>query len=220
MVFRSEAYVNLPNSPIQILLQANWQMMATLNLLLIAAGACLMYFTEYADNAIQKMKSLPIKESTLYFDKTILLIGLYAVLLIFEALALVVSTFHWFELNNEVWVELGKNFGFIFLLGLPSILLALMIASLFQNIWHSLGLNVVAVFLATVLSSQSFILSLFPFALPLQTIEEINSNEIPLYIGIAIILTVIIGFSERLILKIRRSIEWIYLPLLQLNLRK
>ena len=53
MVVRSEMYLNLPENPIQILLGANWQMMAMLNVLLVVAGACLLYHTEYADNAMQ-----------------------------------------------------------------------------------------------------------------------------------------------------------------------
>ena len=62
MAVRSEMYLNQPGSPIQILLGANWQMMSMLNVLLAVAGACLLYHTEYADNAMQKMKSLPIRE--------------------------------------------------------------------------------------------------------------------------------------------------------------
>ena len=207
MMVKAEEMTSLSGNPIDILMSANWQMMAMMNLLLIAAGACLLYFTEYADNAIQKMKSLPVKESTLYFGKVILLTSLYAVLLVLEAVALIVSTSQWFGLNDGFWVELGKNFGFFFLLGLPSILLALMIASLFQNIWVSLGLNVVAVFLATMLSSQSFVLSLFPFALPLQTLGGVEVNQVILYIGVALIEVAVIAVAEWIFLRIRRSFE-------------
>ena len=57
----------------EILMNANWQMMAMLNVLIAAAGACLMYYTEYADNAVQRMCMLPIKESRLFFDKAALI---------------------------------------------------------------------------------------------------------------------------------------------------
>ena len=66
MFFRSDIYLSLPDTPLQILLKSNWQMMAMLNILLIISGACLMYYSEFLDNAIQKMKSLPIKESNIY----------------------------------------------------------------------------------------------------------------------------------------------------------
>ena len=46
MAVRSEMYLNQPDSPIQILLGANWQMMAMLNVLLAVAGTCLLYHTE------------------------------------------------------------------------------------------------------------------------------------------------------------------------------
>lgn len=39
MAVRSEMYLNLPGNPIQILLGANWQMMAMLNVLLVVTGA-------------------------------------------------------------------------------------------------------------------------------------------------------------------------------------
>ena len=45
MTVRSDIYVSLPDSPVQILMNANWQMMAMLNVLLLVAGACLMYHT-------------------------------------------------------------------------------------------------------------------------------------------------------------------------------
>ena len=58
MAVRSNIYVGIENSPLQILMSANWQMIAMLNVLLIVAGACLMYHTEYADNGIQKMGNI------------------------------------------------------------------------------------------------------------------------------------------------------------------
>ena len=58
--------------PIQILLDANWQMMAMLNVLLAVAGACLLYHIEYADNAMKKIRSLPLRESSVFMEKAIL----------------------------------------------------------------------------------------------------------------------------------------------------
>ena len=66
MAVRSEMYQTQQGNPIQILLGANWQMMAMLNVLLVVAGSCLLYHTEYADNAMQKMKSLPLRESSVF----------------------------------------------------------------------------------------------------------------------------------------------------------
>ena len=85
MAVRSEMYLNQPGNPIQILLGANWQMMAMLNVLLAVAGACLLYHTEYADNAMQKMKSLPIRESSIFLSKAVLTIFMSLFVLVTQA---------------------------------------------------------------------------------------------------------------------------------------
>ena len=51
MTFRSQIYLGLDAPPVQILMDANWQMMSMLNILLVTAGACMMYHTEYADGS-------------------------------------------------------------------------------------------------------------------------------------------------------------------------
>ena len=100
MAVRSEMYLNLSGNPIQILLDANWQMMTMLNVLLVVAGACLLYHTEYADNAMQKMKSLPIRESSIFLGKAVLTVFMSLFVLVIEAGAVAFCTYHWFEIGN------------------------------------------------------------------------------------------------------------------------
>ena len=47
---KAEEMTALSGNPINILMSANWQMMAMLNILISICGACMMYHTEYADN--------------------------------------------------------------------------------------------------------------------------------------------------------------------------
>ena len=140
MAVRSNIYVGLEHSPIQILMSANWQMTAMLNVLLIVAGACLMYHTEYADNGIQKMRTLPMKEENLFFGKFAVIVAMCIVVLIFEATAIVFSTVHWFDLTSDFGIELLKTFGYAFVLMLPAVLSSLLIASLCKKYvgiaWH------------------------------------------------------------------------------------
>ena len=84
MAVRSEMYQTKQGNPIQILLSANWQMMAMLNVLLVVTGACLLYHIEYADNAMQKMKSLPVRESSVFTGKVILTIFMSFLVLAIE----------------------------------------------------------------------------------------------------------------------------------------
>lgn len=207
MAVRSENYLTLPSTPLQIIIDANWQLMAMLNVLLIVAGACLMYYTEYADNAIQKMKSLPIKESTMFFDKAVLLSCMYVIVLAIETSSLIFSSFHWFGIYNGFWIELGKNFGCFFLLGLPSIMLSLLVASAFKNMWVSLGISVIGVFMATTVYNKSFVLSLFPFAMPFQILGGLDTDRVVQFICAVFIEVIVIGIAELLFLKVRRAFE-------------
>ena len=103
MTFRSEMYLGLEAPPIQILMDANWQMMSMLNILLITAGACLMYHTEYADNAIQRICTLPAKESRLFFGKSAFLVLMCAVILAVEAAGMGVLYFSLVRALRRIW---------------------------------------------------------------------------------------------------------------------
>lgn len=207
MTVRSDIYVSLPDSPVQILMNANWQMMAMLNVLLLVAGACLMYHTEYADNAILKMRMLPVKEHTLFFGKLTLIMVMGIIVMALEAAGIAICSIHWFTLPDNFSSELLKHFGYAIVLMLPAALLSLLIASLCRNMWVSLGIGVICIFLATMLPADSFILSLFPFALPFQifgnTAGEVARNTLTACVAE----TILIALMELLLLQIRRTVE-------------
>ena len=207
MAVRSEMYLNLPGNPIQILLDANWQMMTMLNVLLVVAGACLLYHTEYADNAMQKMKSLPIRESSIFLGKTVLTIFMSLFVLVIEAGAVTFCTYHWFEIGNGFFGELCKYFGYSFLLMLPCIILSLLIAEACKNMWVSLGVGVVCVFTATILPTTNFALSLFPFAMPFQIFAGTDMAQSMHYICGAVIELAVCGLAQLILVKVRRSFE-------------
>ena len=73
--------------------------------------------------------------------------------------------------------------------------------------WISLGINVVCVFTATMLPINNFALSLFPFALPFQTLAGTNTDQ-AIYFMISVdIEIIIIGIVELIYLRIRRCFE-------------
>ncbi|MEY8427971.1 ABC transporter permease [Lachnospiraceae bacterium 46-15] len=207
MAVRSEMYIPQQGTPIQILLSANWQMMAMLNVLLVVAGACLLYHIEYADNAIQKMKSLPIQESFIFYGKAILTILMNVLVLVIEAGATAICSYHWFEIGNGFWSDLCKNFGYAFLLMLPCIILSLLISEACKNMWVSLGIDVVCIFTATMLPTDNFILSLFPFAAPFQIFAGTDTAQVMHYIYAAVAEFIVLGLTELILIKIRRSFE-------------
>ena len=207
MAVRSEQYLNLPDSPIQILLGANWQMMSMLNVLLVVAGTCLLYYTEYADNAMQKMKSLPIWESSIFLGKAVLTTFMSLFVLVIEAGAIAFCTYHWFEIGNGFFSELCKYFGFSFLLMLPCLILSLLISEACKNMWVSLGIGVVCVFTATMLPTTNFVLSLFPFAMPFQVFASSDVTQSMHYIYAVAAELVVLAFAELIFIKVGRSFE-------------
>lgn len=207
MAFRSEQYLALDAPPVYILMSANWQMMSMLNILLAVAGACLMYHIEYADGAIQRMCTLPFKENRLFFGKFVLIAVMCIVVLTIEAAGIAFCSCHWFGLSENIWTELLKNFGYALLLMLPAASGSLLISSACKNMWVSLGIGVVCVFTATMLPTKCFVLSLFPFALPFQTLAGTAENTVCNFMIAASAELLIIVIAEILFLKVRRSFE-------------
>lgn len=207
MLVRSENYVGFDDSPVQILMNANWQMTSMLNILLVVASACLVYHIEYTDNAIQRMCTLPIKESKIFFGKVALMAVMCLVILLMEAAALAFCSYYWFELSTDIWMEVIKSFAYALLLIFPAVLCSLVIASACRNMWVSLGVGVVCVFIATMIPTKNFILSLFPFALPFQILSGTTENILRNYMIAAVIEILILGIVEVLFLKVRRSFE-------------
>lgn len=206
MAVRSEIYLNLSGSCLRILLDANWQMMAMLNVLLVVVGTCLLYHTEYADNAMWKMKSLPIRESRIFFGKAALTIFMSVSVLGMEAAAIVFCSCHWFEPGEGFYNELGIHFGYFFLLMLPCILISLLISEACKNMWVSLGIGVVCVFTATMVPAGSFMLSLFPYAMPFQIFAGTDRVRAMDYLYGAMAESAFFGLAELLIIKVRRAL--------------
>lgn len=203
---RSEMYLIPQPNPVQILFCRNWQIMAMFNMLLVVAGSCLLYHIEYAHYAMEKWKSLPIRESSIFFGKVILTIMMSLLLLVIEGGVMAFCSYRWFEIGNGFLKELWKSFGYAFLLMLPCIILSLLISKACKNMWVSLGIGVVCVFVATMLPTDNFLLSLFPFATSFQMLASTNKATAVHYIYGAVLEFIILGMTELLLGNIRRSL--------------
>ncbi len=204
MAVRSERYLSLPDSPVSILLHADWQMMSMLNVLLLVVAACILYHTEVSDNALLKMCSLPLKESSLFFSKILLLIPMLIFTLALEAAALGFCCWHWLSFSPEALTELAYSMGFSLLLLLPAALLSLLLACACKNMWISLGIGVVCIFTATMLPADNFLLSLFPYAMPFQILAGMQKETITGFSTAAALESLGLCAAEIIFLKIRR----------------
>ena len=207
MAVRSEMFIHRQGSPVTILLTENWQVMSLLNVILVVLGACLLYHTEFASNAMQKMKCLPVSESSIFYGKTGVICFLSVVMLVMEAASVVFCSLYWFDTGSGIWPEVVKSFGYSFLMGLPCILLSLLVSSACRNMWVSLGIGVVCIFTATILPSDNFALSLFPYALPFSMFDGADVTGAMHHICAAAVETAVMAAAELLFIKIRRVFE-------------
>ncbi len=207
MAVRSETFLSRQGSPIGILLNENWQMMSMINVLFTVVSACLLYHTEYADSAMQKMNTLPIREISIFFGKTVLVCILCIVVFLMEAASVAFCSVHWFDSGLEFLPELFKDFGYSFLMSLPCIVASLLLSSACKNMWTSLGIGVLCVFTATILPSDNFALSLFPFAMPSRLLGAVGNTGATHYIVAVITELIVITLAELLFIKIRRAFE-------------
>lgn len=177
MAFRSEIYVSQSGSPFQILMDANWQLMAQLNILLLVCGACILYHTEYADNGIQRAETLPMKAFGLFPGKLCILFCSCLLPLCLEALSLLACCIRYFPETPGLGAALLKGMAFELALTLPTAAAMLFLSSLCRNMWMCLGTGVILVFLASMLRSGHIILAAVPFAAPYRMLHQFSSGQ-------------------------------------------
>lgn len=204
MAVRHKTYTASYGSPVNILFNANWQVMAMLNILLVVICACIIYNSEYSGNAIQKMYMLPVHESHMFLGKSVLMLLMCIVILIIESAGIMFCVDYWFASSTRALCLVLKSFAYEMVLIIPAALTALFIASAFKNMWITLGAGVVCVFMATMLPMDNFILSLFPFAMPFQIFTGTTAKTIQGFIAASFIESIIIFIAEILLIKTRR----------------
>lgn len=207
MSVRPESFTSLPGRPLEILLNANWQIMTMLNLLLAVIGSCILYHTETADNALRRMRTLPLTEGGMFIRKFLLTGFMYIPALGIELLSLTLCILHWFHTDTSTFPELAKNYGISLLFILPAVLLSLLISSIFRNMWISLGIGVICIFAATILPDRNFAVSLFPFILPFRIFADIGADNVSRYAAAAVLEGSIFILIEFIFLKARRYFE-------------
>ena len=204
---RPENFINQNLPILDILMNANWQMIAMLNIFFLVIGSCIIYHTEFADHAMQKMETLPQRIGKLFINKALILIGSIIFVLIIESISFLFCAYYWFNADNSFLIDLFKYWGYEFILVIPAAVLVMIISSLCQNMWISLGIGVICIFIATMLPQNNLILSLFPFAMPFQTLSNaVNNSWILSFLIASGIQTILFGIVKAVILKIRRNI--------------
>ena len=176
MAVRSEIYTAQSGSPFRILMNANWQMMAQLNIFLLVCGACILYHTEYSGNCLQKAEALPINPFRLFLGKLWILVLSCLIPMCLETASLVLCCMRWFPERMD-GRELLTGMAFECALLLPAAILMLLIASMCQNMWICLGTGVILVFLSSILPSASNAMAMVPFSAPYRMLHQLESEQ-------------------------------------------
>ena len=127
--------------------------------------------------------------------------------IVIEATSIFFCAVHWFKSGSDLYMEVLKNFSFLFMMLLPAIIFSLLIASACKNMWISLGIGVICVLIATMLPTKNFVMSLFPYSLPFQTLSDKSVDVIRNYAIASSVEIVAIAILETIFLKVRRSFE-------------
>lgn len=209
MAMRTETFTSQPGSPFRILMETNWQLMAQLNIFILVCGACLLYHTEYADNAIQKAQSLPLSPSGLFLGKLGILLTACLIPLCLETASLTLCCMHWFPDRPGESLRILTGMAFEFAMLLPTGAAMLFISSMCRNMWISLGAGVILVFFAsmlpTSLSSIGDTLALVPFCGPYRMLHEFPGREAALCtVCLCLGEVVLLCAAERVYQSIRR----------------
>lgn len=207
MAVRSEIYVTQSGSPFQILMDANWQLMAQLNILLLVCGACILYHTEYAENGIQRAETLPMKASGLFPGKLCILFCSCLLPLCLETLSLLFCCVRYFPGDPGLGSILLKGMGFELALLLPTAAAMLFLSSLCRNLWMCLGTGVILVFFSSMLRFGDFVMAVIPFAAPYRMLHQFSPEEAWRLLSAASAEVVLLYAAEMIYTKLRRCFQ-------------
>ena len=186
MMVKAEEMTALSGNPINILMSANW----------------------HADNGMQKMSVLPIRQGSMFFGKFLIAALVLSTMVVIEMAVLVGCAKYWFPSYVFDLTEILKTAGFQIIVTLPTVMLMLVIASACKNMWVSLGIGVILVFTLSILPQDNIVLSLFPFASPYQMLSAaVENSRTALFLAVCGIETVVFGIAEVLYLQVRRCFE-------------
>lgn len=206
--FRPELFIHQKLPATEILLNANGQMLSMVNLLLAVLGACILYHTEFSGGGMKKMDTLPINGHLMFFDKTLLLLCSLAFSLLLESGCLGFCAVHWFPEEKDLPWHLLQHTGYTFFLLVPTVLLLMLIAMCFENMWITLGIGVICVFAGTMIPADTKILGYFPFVLPFRLLaSETDASAVLLSIGICLGEILVLSLGELLLRKLRRKLS-------------
>lgn len=152
---RGNTLLNMPLDPMDVLLTQLYGMIMVINMFAIVIATSIAYNMEFSGFAIKKMYVLPISMWKVFVAKFLIITSTFFVAVVIQNSALM-----WIgisKLGSDKF-DMGVLLMFVlysYITSLPVISFMLMIASLFENLWVTIGIGVAGFLSAVALQADN-----------------------------------------------------------------
>lgn len=190
---RGETLLNMSADPMDILLTQLYGMLMVLNMFSLVVATSIAYNMEFSGFAIKKMYVLPIKMWKIYVSKFLIIITVFFISIIFENAALAwigISKLDTGTFKTEVFLTFML---YTYFTSLPVASFMLLISSLSENIWVTLGIGVGGFLsgMALVNINDSYLMMFHPFIIMFKPVVALNADINIVVICVAVIESII-----------------------------
>ena len=193
---RKDTLLNLPLSPMDVLLTQLYGMIMVLNMFGIIVAACIIYNMEFKGSAIKKMYMLPISVPTMYFYKYLILIIMFFIVIVFQNLALTIIGLTDLPQDTFEFETLLSFAGYSFITSVPVLSFMVLVSSRFENMWVPLGMGVAGFLSGMALAaSNNMFLCVHPFVIMLKPAVAMSAQPDTIVVIFSLVETAIFLFS-------------------------
>lgn len=193
--------------PMTALLTQLYGVLSLLNIFAIIVSTSNIYSIEHKNYGLRKMHTLPIKSSSIFLKKLIVLIGVLAISYCIEFTSLAILGNKFLPHGTFDAIILIQFACYAFLIILPSLVCMLIISMISTNMWITVGIGIVGFFSGmSMVGFENKISSLNPFVLLLKPAMNLTT-KIDIYIIIIAIIEIIVFLLIGILISNRKAKE-------------
>lgn len=168
-IVRKDTLLNLPLSPMDVLLTQLYGMILVLNMFGIVVASCMAYNMEFKGNAVKKMYMLPVSVPGMYLCKFLILTFMLLSAIVLQNLALARIGMTDLPQGSFEMMAVIRFAAYSFLTSMPVLSFMLLVSSRFEYMWIPLGIGVAGFLSGMALANSDMdILLAHPFVVMLK----------------------------------------------------
>jgi len=154
------------------LIHMNWNLIVMIQSIINIVAACILYHIEYEERGNCKMAVLPIKSERMHWNKWLILMftNLYVIVCVYASFVCCMK--YWYSGVGGWSHLLTEQMIMEVLAAVPCSMFMLLAAYCTTNLWMSLGIGVIALFLASMIRGSQKIVAAYPFSLAFVNVKE------------------------------------------------